>query len=201
MRLAIARSRSRMADGGDKGGCDDRADAWDCHQPASLFVLLHPADELGIKGCDPLIDLGPLRPSVGDEHDHPRAQSCSVLLIHQHGQELLELPLALRRDLDASSGSTPRCFHNRILRALFDEGRAAGGEGIRLMRFPCVLAPETGNLATFPASRLWRGQQVCGFARDVSANVHSASLARLATWRERTEDWLKKAGAAFSPTA
>ena len=39
-----------------------------------------------------------MRASVGDEHDHPRAQSRSALLIHQHGQELLELPLALRRD-------------------------------------------------------------------------------------------------------
>jgi hypothetical protein len=32
---------------------------------------------------------------VGDQRDHPRAQSCPALLIHQHGQELLELPLAL----------------------------------------------------------------------------------------------------------
>src|ERR1700735_4682219 len=96
--IAPALEALSLANGGDKGGCDDRADAWDCHQPASLFVLLHPADELGIEGCDPSIDLGPLRPSVGDEHDHPRAQSCSAPLIHQHGQELLELPLALRRD-------------------------------------------------------------------------------------------------------
>src|SRR6202046_3710600 len=96
--IAPALEALSLADGGDKGGWDDRANAWDCRQPASLFVLLHPADELGIEGCDPSIDLGPLRPSVGDEHDHPRAQSCSALLIHQHGQELLELPLALRRD-------------------------------------------------------------------------------------------------------
>ena len=58
--IAPALEALSLAGGGDKGGCDDRADAWDCHQPASLFVLLHPADELGIEGCDPSIDLGPL---------------------------------------------------------------------------------------------------------------------------------------------
>src|ERR1700689_3432781 len=60
--IAPALEALSLADRGDKGGCDDRADAWDCHQPASLFVLLHPADELAIKGCDPSIDLDPLRP-------------------------------------------------------------------------------------------------------------------------------------------
>jgi len=55
--IAPALEALSLADGRDKGGCDDRADAWDCHQPASLFVLLHPADELGIEGCDPSIDL------------------------------------------------------------------------------------------------------------------------------------------------
>ena len=67
----IALALSALADRGDKGGCDDRADAWNCHQPASLFVLLHPADELGVERRDPSIEFGPLRASVGDEHDHP----------------------------------------------------------------------------------------------------------------------------------
>ena len=88
----------RLTDSGDKGGGDDRADAGDRHQPTSLFVLLHPADELGVESRDPSIKLGPLRASVGDEHDHPWAQACSALLIHQDAQKLLELPLALRRD-------------------------------------------------------------------------------------------------------
>ncbi len=67
-----------------------RANAWDCRQPASLFVLLHPADELGVEGCDPSIELGPLRSSVGDQKDHSRAQSRSALLIHQNGAEIAE---------------------------------------------------------------------------------------------------------------
>ena len=69
--IALALALSALADRGDKGGCDDRADAWNCHQPASLFVLLHPADELGVERRDPSIEFGPLRASVGDEHDHP----------------------------------------------------------------------------------------------------------------------------------
>ena len=39
-----------------------------------------------------------MRVSVGDEQNHAWAQVGSAPLIHQHGQELLELPLALRRD-------------------------------------------------------------------------------------------------------
>jgi hypothetical protein len=39
-----------------------------------------------------------LRASVGDQKDHPRTQSRASLFVHQHGQELLELPLALWRD-------------------------------------------------------------------------------------------------------
>src|SRR5271155_4572691 len=91
--IAPAVEAFRPTDGGDKGGCDDRADAWDCRHPPSLFVLLYPADELGVERRDPSIEFRPLRASVGDEHDHPRAQSRSALFIHQHGQELLELPL------------------------------------------------------------------------------------------------------------
>src|SRR6202044_1890905 len=41
---------------------------------------------------------GPLRAGVLDEQDHAWTQYRSAPLIHQHGQELLELPLALRRD-------------------------------------------------------------------------------------------------------
>src|SRR5271170_1038691 len=96
--VAPAVEAFRPTDGGDKSGCDDRADAWDCRQPPSLFVLLHPADELGIEGGDPPVELLPLRASVGDEHDHPRAQAGSALFVHQYAQELLELPPALRRN-------------------------------------------------------------------------------------------------------
>ena len=37
--------------------------------------------------------LSPLRASVGDEQDHAWAQPFSALLVHEDGQELLELPL------------------------------------------------------------------------------------------------------------
>src|SRR5208337_4486087 len=50
---------------------------------------------------DPAIEFGPLRASVGDEQDHAWAQPFSALLVHEDGQELLELPLALRRDHSA----------------------------------------------------------------------------------------------------
>ena len=59
--------------------------------------------------------------------------------------------------------------------------------------------PETGILATFPVLRLRQCQQVCWFAGDVRRkrfppNTLLPRWARLATWREITEDWLKKAG-------
>jgi hypothetical protein len=38
---------------------------------ASSFSLTQRADELSVEGRDPSIELGPLRPSVGDENDHP----------------------------------------------------------------------------------------------------------------------------------
>ena len=41
-------------------------------------------------------ELRPLHAGVLDEHDHAWTQSRSAPLIHQHGQELLELPLARR---------------------------------------------------------------------------------------------------------
>src|SRR5271165_1602581 len=62
-----------------KSGCDDRSDAGDRGQTASLFVVFHPADELRIESRYPSIELGPLRPSVGDEQDHSRAQTGSAL--------------------------------------------------------------------------------------------------------------------------
>jgi hypothetical protein len=55
-----------------------------------------PADKLGVEGRDPSVELSPLRASVCDERDHPRAQSSSSLFVHQYGQKLLKLPLALR---------------------------------------------------------------------------------------------------------
>ena len=96
--IAPAVEALRLTNGGDEGGGDDRADPRDRDQPASLLVVLHPADELGVESRDPAVELGPLRPSVGDEQDHPWAQSRSALLVHQDTQKLLELPFALRRD-------------------------------------------------------------------------------------------------------
>src|ERR1700688_3302762 len=88
----------RSTNGGDKGRRDNRAEARDRRQPVGLFVLLRPADEFSIKGCDPSIELRPLRAGVLDEQDHAWAQARSALFVHQHAQELVELPLALRRD-------------------------------------------------------------------------------------------------------
>ena len=87
----------RPPDRRDEGGGHDRAQAWDRHKASGAFVLSRLADELRIEGLYPPIEFGPLHPSVGDQKDHPRAQSRSALFVHQHGQELLKLPLALRR--------------------------------------------------------------------------------------------------------
>src|ERR1700678_400287 len=43
--IAPAVEAFRPTHGGDQGGRDYRAATWDCRQPASLFVLLHPADQ------------------------------------------------------------------------------------------------------------------------------------------------------------
>ena len=91
----------RLTDGGDERRRDDRAEAGDRRQPTGVFVLLRPADELGVEGRDPSIELRPLRAGVVDEQDHAWAQARSALLVHQDVQELLELPLALRRDHSA----------------------------------------------------------------------------------------------------
>ena len=47
-----------------------------------------------VSKCDPSIESGPLGARLGDPRDHPRAQSRPALLIHQHGQELLEVSAA-----------------------------------------------------------------------------------------------------------
>jgi hypothetical protein len=83
-------------DCGDKRRRDKRADPGDGRQSAGLFVLFRPAHEFGVEGRDPPVEFGPLRASVGDEQDRPRAQSRSSLFVRQHGQELHKLPLALR---------------------------------------------------------------------------------------------------------
>ena len=44
-----------------QGRSDDRADPGDRGQPVCLFVLLRPADEFSIEGCDPSIELRALR--------------------------------------------------------------------------------------------------------------------------------------------
>src|SRR5271157_4171150 len=46
----------RSADGGDKSRRDNRAEARNRRQPASLFVLLRPTDELSVEGCDSSIE-------------------------------------------------------------------------------------------------------------------------------------------------
>ena len=80
----------RSPDRGDKRGRDDRADPGNRGKSPSVFVLLHPADELRVEGGYPPIELGPLRASVGDQQNYSWAQSRSALFVHQHGQELLE---------------------------------------------------------------------------------------------------------------
>ena len=60
--IAPAVEAFRPTDSGDKGGCDDRADARDCRQPPGFLVLFHPADELGVEGSDRSIEFRPLRP-------------------------------------------------------------------------------------------------------------------------------------------
>jgi hypothetical protein len=84
-----------LADRRDQRRGDCRADARDGRQSTSVLILFCPANELGVKGGNPSIEFGPLGARVGDQRDHPRAQSRPALLIHQHGQELLEFPLAL----------------------------------------------------------------------------------------------------------
>src|ERR1700691_3674507 len=140
----------RLTDSGNERRCDNRAEARDRRQPTGLFVLLRPANELSIKGCDPSIELRPLRAGVLDEQDHAWAQSRSAPLIHQHGQELLELPLALRRDhsslqqngaqlIDQSCplpdqpvSRSMKCLHVELVLALqFDKAHRRPGRRLR----------------------------------------------------------------------
>ena len=81
--------------------CGDRAEAGDGRQPAVVDVFLRPLNEFGVESRDPAIEFGPLRASVGDEQDHAWAQPRSTLFVQEDDQELLELPLALRRDHSA----------------------------------------------------------------------------------------------------
>src|ERR1700685_2674822 len=62
-----------------RGNC--RADARDGRQSTSVLILFCPANELGVKGGNPSIEFGPLGARVGDQRDHPRAQSRSALLV------------------------------------------------------------------------------------------------------------------------
>jgi hypothetical protein len=78
-----------------------RAEAGDRRQPVGAFVLFRPSGKLGVESRDPAIEFSPLRASIGDEQDHAWAQPRSALLVHEDGQELLELPLALGRDHSA----------------------------------------------------------------------------------------------------
>src|SRR5271157_199353 len=72
--------------------------ARDRRQPAGVLVLLRPANEFAVKGGDPTVELGPLGARVGNQQDHPWAQSRSALLVHERNEELLELALALGGD-------------------------------------------------------------------------------------------------------
>jgi hypothetical protein len=74
-KIAAAVEAFRLTDGGDKRGGDKRAEAGDRRQSTGRFVLLRPADELGVEGRDPPVELSPLRASVGDEQSDPRAKS------------------------------------------------------------------------------------------------------------------------------
>ena len=100
-KITAAREAFRSTDGGHKRRSNRRPDAGDRDQSPGFLVLFHPADELGVEGSDPSTELRPLRGSVGDQQDHAGAHARSALLVHQDGQELLELPLALRRDESA----------------------------------------------------------------------------------------------------
>ena len=65
--IAAAVEAFRMTDGGDESRRDDRADARNCRQPAGVLILLGPANELGVEGGDPPIELRPLRAGVLDQ--------------------------------------------------------------------------------------------------------------------------------------
>jgi hypothetical protein len=81
-KIAAAVEVFRLTDGGDKRRRDNRAEAGDRCQSTGLFVLLRPADELGVEGRDPPIELSPLGASVGDEQSDPRlkpAPPCSSM--------------------------------------------------------------------------------------------------------------------------
>jgi len=91
----------RATDGGDERRRYECGEAGDRRQPAGVVSLLHPSDELGVESRDTPIQFGPLRASVGDEQDHAWAQPRSALLVHEDGEEQLELPLALRGDHSA----------------------------------------------------------------------------------------------------
>src|SRR5271165_1765306 len=80
-KIAAVVEAFRVTDGGDERRRDNRAEAGDCRQPAGVFVLLRPSDELGVESRDPAIEFGPLRASVGDEQDHAWAQPRSALLV------------------------------------------------------------------------------------------------------------------------
>ena len=60
----------RSTDSGNERRRDNRAEAGDRRQPVGLFVLLRPADEFSIKGCDPSIEFRPLGAGVLDEQDY-----------------------------------------------------------------------------------------------------------------------------------
>jgi hypothetical protein len=111
----------RSTNGGDKGRSDDRADPGDRGQPASLFVLLRPADEFSIEGCDPSIELRPLRAGVLDEQDHawePQHASIPTTQAGSFSASPINVSrLILRRMTTASDASSPTTLQTFLPRS------------------------------------------------------------------------------------
>ena len=105
---------------------------------------------------------------------------------------------APRADLDAKLAQRfrRRASGPEIGRDLQLDERACANPSIDAI--PALKAGRNGG--NF-ACRLWLGQQVCWFSRTVRRKAVPPCVIWLArragVWREITEDWLKKAGAAF----
>ena len=85
--IAPAVEAFRPTDGGDKGGCGSAGRRVGLKSAGEPLRSQSPSGRSGVERRDPSIEFRPLRASVGDEHDHPRAQSRCALRIQRHGQE------------------------------------------------------------------------------------------------------------------
>ena len=106
----------------------------------------------------------------------------------------------------AQTGSQLPCFRPRWFEHL---RRGPGGRRQAQLGRPArsrtgsIWRPKAGRNGGNFACRWSRGQRFCGFARTVwriasPPCVISRASPDADVWPERTEDWLKKAGAAFS---